>query len=103
MGPHLALPPGPPPGPFGGPVRGLELGKIFSRVRGRPVMARKPTRRPRPRAEPTGAEATGPESTRDRIIEAFMALLAEKPVEAIGFSEIARNAGVSLAELRGEF
>jgi AcrR family transcriptional regulator len=66
-------------------------------------MARKPTRRPRPRAEPTGAEATGAKSTRDRTIEAFMALLAEKPVEAIGFSEIARNAGVSLAELRGEF
>src|SRR5262245_58856077 len=89
--------------PFGGPVRGLELAKDHKISRWRPVMARKPTRRPRPGAEPTGAEATGPKSTRERIIEAFMALLAERPIEAIGLAEIARNAEVSLAELRGEF
>ena len=40
---------------------------------------------------------------RERIIDAFMALLAEKPIEQIGFAEIAERAGVSLAELRGEF
>ena len=32
-----------------------------------------------------------------------MALLAEKPIEQIGLAEIAERAGVSLAELRGEF
>jgi AcrR family transcriptional regulator len=32
-----------------------------------------------------------------------MALLAEKPIEQIGLAEIARAAGVSLAELRDEF
>ena len=37
---------------------------------------------------------------RDPVIEAFMALLAEKPFEDIGFAEIATRAGVSLAELR---
>jgi AcrR family transcriptional regulator len=32
-----------------------------------------------------------------------MALLAEQPIERIGFADIAARAGVSLAELRGEF
>jgi AcrR family transcriptional regulator len=40
---------------------------------------------------------------RERIIAAFMSLLAEKPIEDIGFGEIARTAGVSLAELRDQF
>jgi AcrR family transcriptional regulator len=63
-------------------------------------MARKPTRPPKP------AGGGGPRSgntERDRIIEAFMALLAEKLIEQIGFSEIAARAGVSLAELRNAF
>ena len=42
-------------------------------------------------------------SERERIIDAFMALLAEKPIERIGFAEIAKAAGVSLADLRGAF
>jgi AcrR family transcriptional regulator len=42
-------------------------------------------------------------SNRDGIIAAFMALLAEKPIEAIGLNEIARRANVSLVELRDEF
>ena len=33
-------------------------------------------------------------SERERIIDAFMALLAEKPIERIGFAEIAKAAGV---------
>jgi AcrR family transcriptional regulator len=37
------------------------------------------------------------------MIEAFMALLAEQPIERIGLAEIAERAGVTLAELRGEF
>ena len=32
-----------------------------------------------------------------------MALLAEQPIERIGLAEIAERAGVTLAELRGEF
>lgn len=42
-------------------------------------------------------------STRERIIEALMALLAEQPVERIGLAAIARQAGVTLADLRTEF
>jgi AcrR family transcriptional regulator len=34
---------------------------------------------------------------------ALMSLLAEKPMEKIGFSEIAARANVSLAQLRGQF
>jgi AcrR family transcriptional regulator len=37
------------------------------------------------------------------VIAAFMTLLAEKPIEQIGFAEIAEGAGVSLAELRAIF
>jgi AcrR family transcriptional regulator len=40
---------------------------------------------------------------RDRIIAAFMALLAEKSIERIDIAEIAKRAEVSLADLRGEF
>jgi AcrR family transcriptional regulator len=36
----------------------------------------------------------------DPIVRAFMAILAEKRFEDIGFAEIARRAGVSLSELR---
>ena len=36
----------------------------------------------------------------DPIVGAFMAIMAEKPFEDIGFAEIARRAGVSLSELR---
>ena len=52
----------------------------------------RPSRR---HSDPTACE-------RDPIVDAFMALLAEKPFEDIGFAEIARRAGVSLAELRGK-
>src|ERR1700758_2014535 len=40
---------------------------------------------------------------RERVIEAFMHLLAEKPIGEIGLGEIARDAGVTLAELRTTF
>src|SRR5882762_11945044 len=42
-------------------------------------------------------------SPRERIIAAFMALLAEQPIERIDLAEIAKRAEVSLADLRGEF
>src|SRR5246127_754895 len=40
---------------------------------------------------------------RGKIIAAFLTLLAEKPIERIGFAEIAEASGVSLAQLRNEF
>jgi AcrR family transcriptional regulator len=40
---------------------------------------------------------------RQKIIDAFMGLLAVRPIEEIGFADIAARAGLSLAELRDEF
>ena len=57
-------------------------------------MARKPER---PQLPPPG------KSDRDKIIEAFMALLAERPFEEVGFGDIAARSGLSLAQCRGEF
>ena len=42
-------------------------------------------------------------ANRDLIIDAFMALLAEKDFDAIGFADIAQRAGLSLADCRAEF
>src|SRR5947207_15018242 len=39
----------------------------------------------------------------DPGVAAFMALLAEKPIEQIGFAEIAERAGISLDELRARY
>jgi len=69
-------------------------------------MARKPT--PKKADKKAGKKAAhaalnGDKPPRERVIAAFMALLAEKPIEKIGLSEIARAAGVSLSELRGLF
>jgi AcrR family transcriptional regulator len=66
--------------------------------------ARKSTARTprRPAAAPASA-STAPAGDRDKIIAAFLDLLAEKPIERIGFSEIAEASGVSLAQLRNEF
>jgi len=61
-------------------------------------MARKP-----PRKSAARPASRSSKSERERIIDAFMALLAEKPIERIGFAEIARAADVSLADLRGTF
>jgi AcrR family transcriptional regulator len=52
---------------------------------------------PPPQASSDGKPA------RERIIDAFMALLAQKPIEQIGLAEIAKGAGVPLAELRDAF
>ena len=62
-------------------------------------MARKSKAKPVTRRAP----ASDDRSERDRIIDAFMALLAEKPIEQIGLAEIAKGAGVSLSDLRGAF
>src|SRR5262249_7849165 len=42
-------------------------------------------------------------SPRERIIAAFMSLLAEKSIERIDLTDIAKRAEVPLAELRAEF
>jgi AcrR family transcriptional regulator len=42
-------------------------------------------------------------SARERIVAAFLGLLAEKSFETIGVADVADRAGVSLAELRDEF
>src|ERR1700680_4817395 len=45
-----------------------------------------------------------PEGTnREKIVRAFMALLAERRIEEISFGDIAGRARVSLAECRDEF
>jgi AcrR family transcriptional regulator len=60
-------------------------------------MARKARRKSVPRP----VSRSKPE--RERIVDAFMALLAEKSFERIGFAEIAAAAHVSLSDLRGTF
>ena len=42
-------------------------------------------------------------ANRKKIIEALLTLLADQPIERIGLGDIATSAGVSLADLRGEF
>ncbi len=44
-----------------------------------------------------------PTSRRGKIIEALLTLLADQPIERIGLGDVAQQAGVSLADLRGEF
>jgi len=70
-------------------------------------MARKATRskarRQTSRGQASRATPAPSGPPRERIIEAFMALLAEQPIERIGLAEIASTANVTLAELRGEF
>jgi AcrR family transcriptional regulator len=66
-------------------------------------MARKPARKSRASSAKSPAAPTAGGSDRDKIVAAFIALLAEKPIEQIGFAEIANSAGVSLTQLRGEF
>jgi len=67
-------------------------------------MARKPARATARRSTPEAATTpTGDVPQRHRIIEALLELLAEQPIERIGLAAVATRAGVSLADLRGEF
>ena len=72
-------------------------------------MAAKSTRRParrsaRKSSAPSSGRQPGPTAgDREKIIAAFLNLLADKPIEQIGFAEIAEASGVSLAQLRSEF
>lgn len=66
-------------------------------------MARKPQRAAK--AAPKRAPAPPPPggTDREKIIAAFMALLAEQRIEDIGFGDIAGRAGVTLATCRTQF
>jgi len=69
-------------------------------------MARRPARKSRasrPARAPAPPTTSAPGSNRDRIIAAFLALLAKKRIEHIGFAEIADDAGVTLSQMREEF
>src|SRR5215472_3113805 len=70
-------------------------------------MARRPARKSAAKNGSAGKRAAvSPPpgaSDRDKIITAFLNLLAEKRFERIGLTEIAEAAGVSLAQFRGEF
>jgi AcrR family transcriptional regulator len=58
---------------------------------GETAMARKPQQE-----QPEG-------TNREKIIGAFMAILAERPIEQISFGDIAGRSGLSLADCRAEF
>ncbi len=65
-------------------------------------MARKPQRsRPAAKERPALPPPTG--TDRDKIVAAFMGLLAEKRFEEIGFGDIAARSGLTLANCRAEF
>ena len=66
-------------------------------------MARKPQRSARSASKQAPALAPPTGTDRDKIIAAFMALLAEKRFEEIGFGEIAARSGLTLANCRAEF
>jgi AcrR family transcriptional regulator len=65
-------------------------------------MARKPRSQNGAPQEPPALPPPGG-TDRDNIIAAFLALLAERPFEEIGFADISKRAGVTLAIARGEF
>jgi AcrR family transcriptional regulator len=64
-------------------------------------MARRPQRRTG--ASSPSSPSAEPATERERIIAAFMSLLAEQRFERIGLAEVAGRAEVSLAELRSAF
>ena len=71
-------------------------------------MARKPARKPAGRSpRPASAGATAapatPTTDREKIVAAFLALLADERFESIGLADVAAQAGVSLAQLGDEF
>jgi AcrR family transcriptional regulator len=68
-------------------------------------MARKPARKSalKPALAAASSGSATPAGDRDKIVAAFLALLADKRLEQIGLAEIAEGAGVTLAQLRGEF
>ena len=66
-------------------------------------MARRPARKSAAKSTRSSTQRPAAGSDREKIIAAFLALLAEKPIEQVGLADIATEAGVSLAQLRSEF
>jgi AcrR family transcriptional regulator len=70
-------------------------------------MARRPARKSAAKGASANKRATAPlppgAGDRDKIIAAFLSLLAEKRFERVGLAEIADAAGISLAQFRDEF
>jgi AcrR family transcriptional regulator len=68
-------------------------------------MARKAARKPagKSRSGTAARKPAAPTTEREKIIAAFLSLLADKSFEAIGFTDIAGQAAVPLAQLRAEF
>src|ERR1700677_3096653 len=60
--------------------------------------ARKPVRKPAPRSTRTAAST--PQTHREKIVAAFLALLGDKPFAAIGFDDVAHRSGLSLAQVQ---
>ena len=61
---------------------------------------------PRPPKQPSDQSAlppSGPASDRGKVIDAFMALLAERRLEQIGLADVAGRAGLKLSQIRAEF
>jgi AcrR family transcriptional regulator len=68
-------------------------------------MARRPARKSAAKSARSSTQrpAVAAGSDREKIIAAFLSLLAEKQIEQIGLADITAEAGVSLTQLRGEF
>lgn len=66
-------------------------------------MATRPRRKQSAGRGGAEAGATAPANVRDRVIDALMALLAERDFMRISLSDIAAEAQVPLAEMRAEF
>lgn len=66
-------------------------------------MVRRPTRARPATSTPASTPAPPSGSDRERIIAAFMGLLANRMFEHIDLAEVAARAGVPLGALRGEF
>ncbi len=64
-------------------------------------MARKSSR-PASGSAPKNISASG-KTARERMVDALMAILADKPFEEIALPEVAATAGATLAEMRAEF
>ena len=68
-------------------------------------MARRAARKTVRKSAQSSAKAASstPQTDREKIVAAFLALLADKSFAAVGFNDIAQRTGLSLAEIRGEF
>jgi AcrR family transcriptional regulator len=66
-------------------------------------MVRRPARKTAARSGRITRAPAAPTNEREKIVAAFLTLLADKRFEAIGLGDIAEQAGITLTQLRGEF